>query len=238
MNKIFLGSSAFFLTLVASFLLGAVSSQVCIPGFGCITGDSGGDIWIDTDDDGVIDVTESNLTVNAPKGTDGNETVQGSLTVNGPTTFTGDGVSFAHEAFIAGVYPTTTAIAVGNCWKWDQNDAPIAACDVNGYTTILTYKTYLTRVCIAQFGAASWGASSGDVDIELYDATNAVILATIKVNTAGGGDWAGVANTGYCETLGVTKNQGVNIQLRRGAIWNTYNPQTRWILTLNGYGVN
>ena len=67
--------------IFSSPLRGEIASRVCFTSIGCLIGD-GTYAYVDEDGDGVLDTAESNLMINAPDA-DGDETVQGSLTVVG-----------------------------------------------------------------------------------------------------------------------------------------------------------
>lgn len=110
----------------AGTLLGASSSSLCFPGVGCLVTD-GTDLYLDEDDDGILDPTELNLTINAPNAV-GDQTIQGVATVNSTVSFAAasllfDGIdlellqSGADRYFQADLQNTTTPHrpASGDC---------------------------------------------------------------------------------------------------------------------------
>lgn len=204
--------------------------DLCLSGLGCLR-TNGVDLYLDADADSTLDANEPNLTMNAPVGTSGDETVQGDLTVAGAFTVAAVTKPFESplmEAGTGGTAPTT-----GQCLQAGTFVATFQSC-ANGVSYIAPFKLHLTRFSAFAQGGATL---TGSCIIHLRDETATTNLASITFAPSGG-NLTHAEGQFYSATVGVDVAAGHALRFYSDATTCAPGAWSKTVFQTFGYGAN
>ena len=182
-------------------------------------GTNGTDWCVDTDSDGTFcESTEPNLTRNGEVGTSFPK------------------MTNLHEDLLARATTGTGVPVAGNCWSWNSDQSSPIGCASDQYSWRTSKKVRITDFCSAPQAAQTL---TNACTIDLYNATTAAVLGTIRYADSGG-DLTHALGQAFCKAIDTTVNAGDRLDLRANS--STCSPApTLWHFTqfeVFGYGVD